>query len=45
MRVLSPLILLTGLLSTCSLAQDASDIPKQKHDYQVHELDLVVFSV
>lgn len=37
MRLLS-LILLTGLLGTRVLAQDAADIPKQKHDYQVREL-------
>ncbi|KAF8489119.1 heat shock protein Hsp90 [Gautieria morchelliformis] len=33
MRLLSPFVL-TGLLSTCVLAQDASGIPKQKHDFQ-----------
>lgn len=33
MRLLSPL-LIAGLLGTCVLAQDAFDIPKQKHNYQ-----------
>ena len=35
MRLLSPLVFLTGILSVNVLAQDASDIPKQKHNYEV----------
>ncbi|KAF8592600.1 heat shock protein Hsp90 [Ramaria rubella] len=34
MRLFSPLVLLTGILTTSVLAQEASDIPKEKHVYQ-----------